>query len=78
MPPGQLDHAVGELAATLASKSAAVLQLGRESFYTALDQSARDALAMLHPLLAVTAELDDAAEGMAAFAEKRQPRWRGR
>ena len=31
---------------------------------------------MLHPLLTVTASTDEAAEGIAAFTEKRPPSWR--
>ena len=33
---------------------------------------------LLHPLLTVTASTDDAAEGIAAFTEKRPPEWTGR
>ena len=35
-------------------------------------------LRLLHPLLTVTASTEDAAEGIAAFTEKRPPEWRGR
>jgi len=73
-----LDETVDELAATLAAKSPSVMQLGRDSFYAVWDQSAADALKLLHPMLTVTTELDDAAEGIAAFMEKREPRWNGR
>ena len=73
-----LDAAVDDLATTLASKSPAVMKLGRDSFYATWDQSATDALKLLHPMLTVTTELDDAAEGIAAFVEKRPPVWQGR
>ncbi|MGI8662496.1 MAG: enoyl-CoA hydratase/isomerase family protein [Acidimicrobiales bacterium] len=72
-----LDDAVSELAATLAAKSPAIMKLGRDSFYAVWDQGADDALRLLHPLLTVTANTDDAAEGIAAFTEKRPPVWRG-
>jgi enoyl-CoA hydratase/carnithine racemase len=74
----ELDAAVAELAATLAAKSPAVMKLGRDSFYAAWDQAAEDALRLLHPLLTVTSNTEDAAEGIAAFAEKRRPVWKGR
>ena len=73
-----LDAVVDELAAGLAAKSPSVMRLGRDSFYAVWDQSAGDALKLLHPMLTVTSELEDAAEGIAAFLEKRPPRWTGR
>lgn len=77
-PVDELDAAVAELAGELASKSPAIMRLGRDSFYSVLDQPAEAALALLHSMLTVTAATDDAAEGIAAFAEKRAPRWKGR
>lgn len=74
------EHAgtVDALAATLAAKSPSVMRLGRDSFYSVWDQAAGDALALLHPMLTVGTQLEDAAEGIAAFTEKRPPRWTGR
>ena len=37
-----------------------------------------EALALLHPLLTVNTGFEDAAEGIAAFMEKRPPVWTGR
>jgi enoyl-CoA hydratase/carnithine racemase len=74
----QLDDAVNELAATIASKSGSIMKLGRDSFYAVWDQSAEDALRLLHPMLTITTATDDAAEGIAAFAEKRTPQWSNR
>lgn len=74
----ELDAAVDGLAAELASKSPAVVKLGRDAFYAVWDMAAGDALAVLHPMLTVTAGTEDAAEGIAAFSEKRAPSWRGR
>ena len=74
----ELDDAVDALAATLASKSPAVMKLGRDAFYAVWDMPAGDALVHLHALLTLTAQTEDAAEGIAAFMEKRPPRWTGR
>ena len=74
----ELDAAVNELASTLASKSTSIMKLGRDSFYAVWDQSADDALRLLHPMLTITTATEDAAEGIAAFAEKRKPRWSNR
>ena len=78
VPVAELDAAVDELASTIASKSPAILKLGRDSFYEVWDREAADALAHLHPLLTLTTLTEDAQEGLAAFAEKRPPRWQGR
>jgi enoyl-CoA hydratase/carnithine racemase len=78
VPHEALDGAVDELAATLASKSPAVMKLGREAFYGVWDMAATDALAHLHAMLTLTNQTDDAAEGIAAFLEKRPPTWTGR
>ncbi len=78
VPVAELDEAVDELATSLAAKSPAVLRLGRQAFYDVWDQSATDALPLLQAMLTVASGLDDAAEGRAAFAQKRPPTWVGR
>jgi enoyl-CoA hydratase/carnithine racemase len=77
VPVDELDDAVGELAAGLAAKPPAVVKLGRDSFYATWDLAAAEALRYLHPMLTITTMTDDAREGIAAFAEKRPPRWTG-
>lgn len=76
VPAAELDEAVDELAATLAGKPPVAMKLGRDSFYGTWDKAAADALPLLHALLTVTASTDEAAEGLAAFADKRAPAWR--
>jgi enoyl-CoA hydratase/carnithine racemase len=78
VPAEGLDEAVHELTTGLAAKSPAVMRLGRDSFYAVWDLAATDALRLLHPVLTVTTELEDAAEGIAAFVEKRPAVWKGR
>ena len=78
VPVDQLDAAVADLAGQLASKSPAVVKLGRDSFYGVWDAAADDALKLLHTMLTITTQTEDSAEGIAAFAEKREPQWKGR
>jgi enoyl-CoA hydratase/carnithine racemase len=70
-----LDDAVAELAGVLAGKPPTAVRLGRNAFYTAADMKASEALAYLQPMLSVTALGQEAAEGLAAFADKRRPSW---
>jgi enoyl-CoA hydratase len=78
VPVEELDSAVDDLCATLAAKSPVVVRWGRRSFYRVLDMAADEALDYLWPMLSVTTATEDAAEGIAAFQEKRPPEWRGR
>jgi enoyl-CoA hydratase/carnithine racemase len=75
VPVAELDAAVDALAATLAAKSSAVLKVGRDTFYSVWDQDVDASLKLLHAQLTVATGLDDAAEGIAAFEQKRPPAW---
>ncbi len=73
-----LDTAVEELAGRIASKSPAVLRLGRQAFHETADLAIADALPRLRDYLALNTMLEDAAEGIMAFIQKREPEWKGR
>jgi enoyl-CoA hydratase/carnithine racemase len=75
VPDDRLDAEVRAMATLLASKPPGVMRLGRESFYAVLDLAATEALPYLHAMLTVTSQTAEAAEGIAAFAEKRPPAW---
>ena len=78
VPVADLDVTVGALAADLAGKSPLIMKWGRDSFYRVLEMDADAALSYLQGMLTVTTQTEDAAEGVAAFAEKRAPHWKGR
>lgn len=78
VPHEELDSAVEELTTSLAAKSPSVMKLGRSGFYAVWDMEASDALAYLHAMLTLNGQTQDAAEGIAAFKEKRPPEWSGR
>ena len=74
----RLDAAVDETVARLLAVSPAALALGKHAFYAVEDMPLDAALDHLHTGLTAVAMTDDAAEGVAAFVEKRDPEWRGR
>lgn len=74
----ELDSTVDALAEELAAKSPVAMRLGRSSFFRAVEMHADEALDYLQSQLTVTSLSDDTAEGVQAFLEKREPRWRGR
>jgi len=78
VPAEDLDATVEEFTAHLAAKSPLIMRLGRQSFYGVLGMDPSTALDYLQSMLTVTAASEDTAEGLASFAEKREPRWRGR
>ena len=72
------DAKVDEMVATLASKSPAILRLGLEAFHTMSDMDMEEALRYLHSCLTLNTLAEDAAEGVMAFIQKRDPEWKGR
>ena len=78
VPRAEVDAAVSALAQRLCGKSQATLALGRRAFYAAEDLPLEQALEYLASQLSLNVGLEDAAEGVTAFLEKRAPKWRDR
>jgi enoyl-CoA hydratase/carnithine racemase len=75
VPDNRLDAEVDALARKLASKSAYALALGKTAFYKQLEMGVTDAYALAGAEMARNMMDRDAAEGIDAFVEKRDPEW---
>ncbi|WP_096703545.1 enoyl-CoA hydratase [Magnetospirillum sp. 15-1] len=77
VPAEALDGAVAEMAGLIAAKSPYTLKVGKEAFYRQLEMGLDDAYAHASQVMTENMLAMDAAEGIDAFLEKRQPVWRG-
>ncbi|MFL6142250.1 MAG: enoyl-CoA hydratase-related protein [Labedaea sp.] len=75
VPDEQLDDAVDELLGRATRGSRAGKGIGKQTLYAQLDRPEADAYAIALEVMAGTAQLPGAREGMAAFLEKRKPVW---
>ena len=78
VPAAELDGAVEEWAAKLASKSPVVMRLGKDAMFRQMDMALADALEYLRSQLTIALSTEDIVEGVTAFFEKREPVWKGR
>jgi len=78
VPAAELDGAVAEIEAKIASKSPLTIKLGLEAFAAQDDLDMEAALPMLRERLGACLATEDAREGLMAFLEKRPPVWKGR
>ncbi len=76
--PGELDAKLDWLLARITDKSPSAVKLGKQAFNAMRDMSLRESLEYAQIMVPVMASTEDAAEGMAAFQEKRAPNWPGK
>ncbi|MGZ5336466.1 MAG: enoyl-CoA hydratase/isomerase family protein [Solirubrobacterales bacterium] len=78
VPAKEFQAAVDEWASKLASKSPVLMRLGHDAMYRQQDMAVDDALEYLRSQLSLTFSTEDILEGVQAFFEKREPKWKGR
>lgn len=76
--PDELLPAVRELAGRIAKGPAVAVQLAKRLVYRGLNQDVYEALEAAGQAMAIVQSTEDAREGPRAFAEKREPQFKGR
>ena len=71
----KLDETVHNLAKKIASKSMSTIQKGKASFYGQLGLPLEEAYEQVTEIMGKVASTAESSEGIAAFLEKRPPRW---
>jgi len=78
VPPAALGAEVDKLAGKILAHSAAVVGMGKKFFYEQVEKGLTGAYALASEGMACNMMLEDAAEGIDAFINKRKPEWKGK
>ncbi len=78
VPPPRLDAEVDALARSIAANPPVAVETGKRMFYRQLEQDLAGAYGYAGEVMAGNMMAGDAVEGIDAFIEKREPKWRGR
>jgi enoyl-CoA hydratase len=77
VPDAELDATVADWAGKLAAKSPVIMRLGKQAMRRQTDMPLDDAFDYLRAQLTLAQSTEDIVEGVSAFFEKREPRWKG-
>ena len=78
VPAEALDECIRTFTDIIVARSPAAVRLGKAAFYGQVDRPLAAAYDLASETMACNLLLDDAAEGMDAFLQKRSARWSGR
>jgi len=74
--PSELHKEVMNIAKRISSKSSYVIGLGKKTFYTQLNMDLEEAYEYATERMIKNLKADDAREGIKAFVDKRDPKWK--
>ena len=77
-PKSKLNEEVLKVANTIASKSNLTIKIGKQAFYKQLEMPLRKAYAYASRMMTLNMMTRDAKEGISAFLEKREPKWKNK
>jgi enoyl-CoA hydratase len=77
-PAEEFEQVVADWARRLAAKSPLIMRLGKDAMFRQQDMALADALDYLRSQLSLAMSTEDIVEGVTAFFEKREPKWKGR
>jgi len=78
VPISQLDAEIRRFTHIMLARSSAAIRFGKQSFYCQIDRPLSAAYDVASEAMACNLLLEDAAEGMDAFLQKRPANWRGK
>ena len=78
VPRAELDAKLDWLLGRIADKSPTAIRLGKQAYNAMRDMSLRESLEYAQVMVPVMSSTEDAKEGMAAFQEKRAPKFTGK
>jgi len=78
VPSSRLDAEIRRFTEIILSRSSATIRFGKQAFYRQIDHPLAAAYDITSEVMACNMLLDDAAEGIDAFLQKRPASWRGK
>lgn len=78
VPPDELDAEIATLTASILNKTPVAVAAGKRAFYAQIELGLEEAYALATDAMLCNLRMEDAGEGIDAFSQKREPRWKNR